>query len=122
MPQSLGMIDFLVACTKDGSAGMLRGKVTACVIFGGIANWTLWCHGVFEETGTIDTLIVDFKIGASLTIRESSACRTWNRPRLELTWASCAKSSKLAGTNSNWQTSWLRCTALRAQLSAHIER
>jgi hypothetical protein len=56
MPQSLGMIDFLVACKKDGSAGMLRGKVTACVIVGGIAKWTLRCHGGLEETVTIDTL------------------------------------------------------------------
>ena len=51
-----GAIGFLVARTKDGSAGVLRGKVTAHVIVGGTANWTLVYHGGFEETVTIDTL------------------------------------------------------------------
>ena len=51
-----GAIDFLVARTKDGSAEMLCGKVTAHVIVGGTAHWTLRYHGGLEKTVTIDTL------------------------------------------------------------------
>jgi hypothetical protein len=58
-----GAIDFFVARTKDGSAEMLRGKVTAHVIVGGTAHWTLRYHGGLKETVTIDTLNRRLQVG-----------------------------------------------------------
>ena len=99
-----GAIDFLVARTKDGSAEMLRGKVTAHVIVGGSSHWTLRYHGGFEETVTIDTL--NRRLQDRYILDHSGEFSLPNvEPPTTATDLGELRNKFLAGIDSNWQTS-----------------
>ena len=109
-----GAIDFLVARTKDGSAEMLRGKVTAHVIVGGTSHWTLRYHGGLEETVTIDML--NRRLQDRYILDHSGEFSLPNvEPPTTATDLGELRNMFLAGIDSNWQTSVDR----RAEAAAH---